>query len=91
MSPNLNPTPLLAIFPSECHAVTNFLEGDLNDFGTGIGQVTTNGLAAAVGEDGRSSGQTYPLLLIVVGGESPDAAAVCQYAVADRWTVLPSG
>jgi hypothetical protein len=31
---------------------------------------------AAAGEDGRQAGEIYPLLLVVVGGESADQAAV---------------
>ena len=39
----------------------------------------------------RSGDETCPLLLVVVGGESSDEAAVCQYAVADRWTAASVG
>jgi hypothetical protein len=56
---------LLAIHPGERYATTNFLE----DFGTGIGLVPTNGLATATGEDRRAAGETCPLLLVALGGE----------------------
>jgi hypothetical protein len=46
---------------------------------------------AAAGEDGRQAGETRPLLLVVVGGESFDATAVCQHAGADRWTAASVG
>ena len=61
----LNPSALLAIHPGERYATTNFLE----DFGTGIGLVPTNGLATATGEDRRAAGETCPLLLVALGGE----------------------
>ena len=48
-------------------------------------------LAAPVGEDRRTAGETCPVLLVVVSGEPPDWAAVCQYAGADRWTAASVG
>ena len=53
------------------------------DFGTGIGLVTTNGLATATGEDRRAAGETCPLLLVGLGGESCDETVVWQDAPAD--------
>jgi hypothetical protein len=46
----------------------------------------SNRKLAAAGEDWGAADQTRALLLVALGGESSDAAAVCQYAGADRWT-----
>ena len=48
------------------------------------GQVVTDQLAAAAGEDGRPAGEACPILLASVGGESSDAPAVCVDGAADR-------
>ena len=47
--------------------------------------------AAAVGEDGRQAGQACPLLLVVVGGESSDAAAVWQHGAANLGATAACG
>ena len=46
-------------------------------------ELVADQLAAAAGEDGWTVGETCPLLLAAVGGESSDAAAVWQHAAAD--------
>jgi hypothetical protein len=48
-------------------------------------------LAAEAGEDGRSSGETCPLLLAVLGGESSHATLVWSHAGQDRSASLASG
>lgn len=40
-------------------------------------------LAVEVGEDGRAAGETCPVLLVALCGESSDAAVVCQHVGAD--------
>jgi hypothetical protein len=61
------------------------------DFGTGIGLVTTNGLATATGEDRRAAGQTCPLLLVALGGESCGETVVWQDAPPDSRAVRSGG
>src|ERR1035441_6977619 len=46
---------------------------------------------ATTGEDGRSAGQTCPLLLAFAGGEPSDEAAVWEYGAADRGAVASGG
>jgi hypothetical protein len=46
---------------------------------------------ATAGEDGRTIGETRPLLLAATGGEPPDAAAVRKHAAADRGVGRASG
>ena len=48
-------------------------------------------LAAQAGEDGRSSGETCPLLLAALGGESSHATLVWSHAGQDRCSVLSRG
>ena len=48
-------------------------------------------LAAAVGENGRTARKTRTVLLAPVGREPSDAAVVCQYVGADRWTAASVG
>src|ERR1035437_10486625 len=50
-------------------------------------QLVFDELAAAVGEDGRTAGETCPVLLAMVGREPSDAAAVCQHVGTDSWAV----
>src|SRR5208337_1536355 len=54
-------------------------------------ELVADQLAAAAGENGRTAGETCPLLLAVVGGEPSDETVVCQYAPADSRSVASSG
>ena len=54
-------------------------------------ELVANQLAATACEDGRTAGETCPLLLAVVGGEPSDETVVWQYAPADRWAVASGG
>src|ERR1035437_7045784 len=54
-------------------------------------QLVFDELAAAVGEDGRTAGETCPVLLAMVGREPSDAAAVCQHVGTDSWAVASVG
>src|SRR5664279_5690612 len=54
-------------------------------------QLVADELAATAGEDGRTIGETRPLLLPATGGEPPDAAAVRKHAAADRGVGRASG
>ena len=54
-------------------------------------QLVLDELTASTGENGRTAGETCPLLLAAVGREPSDAAAVCQYAGEDRWTAASVG
>src|ERR1035441_5998058 len=51
-------------------------------------QLVADELAATAGEDGRTIGETRPVLLPATGGEPPDAAAVRKHAAADRRAAL---
>jgi hypothetical protein len=53
-------------------------------------QLVADEFTAKTGEDGRTAGETCPLLLAAVGGEPPDETVVWQYARADSRAV-PSG
>ncbi|MGB7622847.1 MAG: transposase [Terriglobia bacterium] len=46
---------------------------------------------ATAGEDGRKVGETWPLLLAAVGGESSDETFVFQQAEADSWVAASVG
>ena len=48
-------------------------------------------LTATTGEDGRTAGETCPLLLAVVDREPSDKTVVWQYAPADRRAVASGG
>jgi hypothetical protein len=85
---SVNPTALLATNSSECYAITNFLEGE---FRTGIGPVTANDLAAAVGEDGRSPAEIRPVLTAALRGEPSYAPTLWKHAAQDRSAATPSG
>ena len=54
-------------------------------------ELVADQLAAAAGEDGRTAGETCPLLLAVVGGEPSDETVVWRYAPADRSAVASGG
>src|ERR1035437_11081238 len=54
-------------------------------------QLVFDELAAAIGEDGRTAGETCPVLLAMVGREPSDAAAVCQHVGTDSWAVASVG
>ena len=51
----------------------------------------TNGLATATGEYRRAAGETCPLLLVALGGESCDETVVWQDAPADNRAVRSGG
>ena len=82
---SVDTTALVAINPSECHAITNFLEPD---FATGIGPVTRNELAAAAGENRWTLDQARPVLLAAPGGEVA-AAPLWSQALPDRSAAIP--
>jgi hypothetical protein len=46
---------------------------------------------ATTGEDGRTAGETCPLLLAFAGGEPSDEAAIWEYGAADRGAVASGG
>jgi hypothetical protein len=48
-------------------------------------------LRTTAGENGRPFDQARPLLLAAPGGESSDAAALCEHAVQDRGATMASG
>src|ERR1035437_904584 len=54
-------------------------------------ELVADQLAAAAGEDGRTAGETCPLLLALAGGEPSDEAAVWEYGAADRGAVASGG
>ena len=54
-------------------------------------ELVVDQFAAAAGENGRTAGETCPLLLAVVGGEPSDETVVWQYAPADRRAVASGG
>src|ERR1039457_2835878 len=54
-------------------------------------ELVADQLAAAAGEDGRTAGETCPLLLALVGGEPSDETVVWQYAPADSRSVASGG
>jgi len=53
--------------------------------------VTTNGLATATGEGRRTAGETCPLLLVALGGESCDETVVWRDAPEDSRAVRSGG
>ena len=53
-------------------------------------QLVLDQLAAEAGKDGRSAGETCPLLLAAPGGEPSDATAVWSHAGQDRGATLAS-
>jgi hypothetical protein len=48
-------------------------------------------LRAEAGREGRPAGETCPLRLVALGGESSDETVVCQHAGADRGTAGSDG
>ena len=56
-----------------------------------IGNWSLDELAAAVGENGRTVGETRPLLLATSCREPSDTAAVRRNGAADRWIGAPVG
>src|SRR5271165_1391506 len=54
-------------------------------------ELVANELAATAGEDGRTAGETCPLLLALAGGEPSDEAALWEYGAADRGAVASGG
>jgi len=54
-------------------------------------ELVADQLATAVGEDGRTAGETCSLLLAAVGREPSDEAAVWEYGAADRGAVASGG
>jgi hypothetical protein len=54
-------------------------------------QLVADELAAAAGENGRSAGETCPVLLTTAGRRAPEAEAVRQHAAKDRGATLARG
>src|ERR1019366_3876275 len=54
-------------------------------------QLVFDELAAAVGEDGRTAGETRPVLLAAPGGESFDETFICQHVGTDSWAAASVG
>src|ERR1017187_8890096 len=50
-------------------------------------ELVAHEFTATTGEDGRTAGETCPLLLALVGGEPSDETVVWQYAPADNRSV----
>jgi hypothetical protein len=57
----------------------------------GVFRLVAHEFTATTGEDGRTGGETCPLLLALAGGEPSDEAAVWEYGAADRGAVASGG
>jgi hypothetical protein len=91
-------SPLLPSFPLEPSATSAESAGlQPGEFVAAAGvtkanrELVAHELAATTGEDGRTAGETCPLLLALVGGEPSDETVVWQYAPADRRAVASGG
>ena len=54
-------------------------------------QLVPDEFTAKAGEDGRTTGETRPVLLATPGGEPFDETFIFQHAGADRWTAASVG
>lgn len=54
-------------------------------------ELVVDQLATAASKDGRTAGETCPLLLALAGGEPSDEAALWEYGAADRGAVASGG